>query len=125
MTVESLLSKLHRLQAVRLLSRHSKAMNQRCSESNGLPKDEDSKLKKEEEKEKRMQAAETYITSCHRILSRILHFDALMMMSRLLHQDCQACSANLPVRKTCGKHAKCIFMTLFPHQKKPALRLRY
>jgi hypothetical protein len=29
-------------------------MDQRCSESNGLPKDEDSKLKKEEEKEKRM-----------------------------------------------------------------------
>jgi hypothetical protein len=32
------------------VSRHSKAMDQRCSESNGLPKDEDSKLKKEEEK---------------------------------------------------------------------------
>jgi hypothetical protein len=32
------------------MSRHSKVMNQRCSESNELPKDEDSKLKKEEEK---------------------------------------------------------------------------
>ena len=28
------------------LSRHGTAMNQRCSESNGLPKDEDTKLKK-------------------------------------------------------------------------------
>jgi hypothetical protein len=67
-----------------LLSRHSKAMNQRCSESNGLPKDEDSKLKKKEEKEKRMQATETYIISCHRVLLCVLHFDALTVMSRLL-----------------------------------------
>ena len=29
-----------------LVSRHGTAMNQRCSESNGLPKDEDTKLKK-------------------------------------------------------------------------------
>jgi len=29
-------------------------MNQKCFESNELPKDEDSKLKKEEEKEKRI-----------------------------------------------------------------------
>jgi hypothetical protein len=95
-------------------------MNQRCSENNGLPKDEDSKLKKEEEKEKRMQAAETYIISCHYILSCVLHSDALIIMPRLLRQDCQVCSANLPVRKTCGKHdgkhdekhAKCTFMTV-------------
>jgi hypothetical protein len=94
---------------------HSKAMDQRCFESNGLPKDEDSKLKKEEEKEKIMQAAETYITSCHRVLSRVLHSDALVVTPRLLRQDCQACSANLPVRETCGKHgekhAKCTFVT--------------
>jgi hypothetical protein len=68
--------------------RHSKAINQRCSESNGLPKDEDSKLKKEEEKEKRMQTAETYITSCHRVLSRVLHSNALVVTLRLLRQNC-------------------------------------
>jgi hypothetical protein len=33
-----------------ILSRHSKAMDQRYSKSNKLPKDEDSKLKREEEK---------------------------------------------------------------------------
>jgi hypothetical protein len=87
-------------------------MNQRCSESNRLPKDEDSKLKKKEEKKKRMQTAETYIISCHCILSRVLHSDALVVTSRLLRQDCQACSANLPVRETYRKHAKCMFMTL-------------
>ena len=32
------------------VSRHGTAMNQRCSESNGLPKDEDTKLKKRKEK---------------------------------------------------------------------------
>jgi hypothetical protein len=94
------------------MSRHSKAMNQKCSENNELLKDEDSKLKKEEEKEKRMQTAETYITSYHRVLLRILHSDALMVTPRLLRQDCQACSANLPVRETCEKHAKCTFVTV-------------
>jgi hypothetical protein len=106
-------------------------MNQRCSESNGLPKDEDSKLKKEEEKEKKMQTAETYIISYHCVLSCVLHSDVLMVMSRLLRQDCQACSANLPVWKTCekhggkhnGKYAKCTFMTLLLRQKKPIFRL--
>jgi hypothetical protein len=63
-------------------------MDQRCSESNGLPKDEDSKLKKEEEKEKRMQTAEIYIISCYHVLSRVLHSDALVMTLRLLRQDC-------------------------------------
>jgi hypothetical protein len=59
-------------------------MNQRCSESNGLPKDEDSKLKKKEEKEKRMQIVEIYIISCHCVLSRVLHSDALTVTLRLL-----------------------------------------
>ena len=85
-----------------------------------------------------MQTAETYITSCHRVLSRVSCSDALVVTPRLLRQGCQACSANLPVWKsvrkpvwktcsenlfekpvrktclfgTCGKHVKCTFVTL-------------
>jgi hypothetical protein len=39
-------SQVKRLNELSIMSRHSKAMDQRCSESNGLPKDEDTKLKK-------------------------------------------------------------------------------
>jgi hypothetical protein len=46
------------------LSRHSKAMNQRCSESNRLPKDEDTKLKKRETFRKKRRR---YITSRDRV----------------------------------------------------------
>jgi hypothetical protein len=46
-------------------------MDQKCFESNGLPKDEDSKLKKKEEKEKRMQAVEIYpLHSRHLVLTK-------------------------------------------------------
>jgi hypothetical protein len=45
-------SQVKRLDELRIMSRHSKAIDQRCSESNGLPKDEDSKLTREEEKRK-------------------------------------------------------------------------
>jgi hypothetical protein len=49
-----LLFQVKRLNKLRIMSRYSKTMNQRCFKSNGLPKDENSKLKKKEEKEKRI-----------------------------------------------------------------------
>lgn len=52
-----------------ILSRHSKAMNQRCSESNGLPKDEETKLKKRKNRSRR--SANKYIVGAKAIAPRL------------------------------------------------------
>jgi hypothetical protein len=56
-----------------------------------------------------MQAAETYIPSCHRVLSRVSHSDALVVTPRVTRQDRQASSANLPAR---DMRKKCTFVTV-------------
>jgi hypothetical protein len=81
--------------------RHSKTMNQRYSESNGLPKDEDIKLKKRRTFERNVK----YIYHQSSRLSRVSHFnDDNQDDIKATHQ---ACSANLPIRdmrKACEMH---------------------
>ena len=105
-----------------------KALDQKCSESNGLPKDEDTKLKKR----RTFRREARYIYHQRPCSSRVSYvFRILVVTTRVTprphakpaRQTCLA-SENLPIRnmrEACEMH----IYDITPSSKKPILRFRY